>query len=78
MTPAYAHTLPDVLTSAPAPGASVPIQQVGVSNFRLPLKLRTTTGKKTFLETSVTGTVSLAAHLRGIHMGRIVRLFYEH
>ena len=78
VTPVYARTLPDVLTSAPTPGASVPIQQVGISNFRLPLKFRTAAGKRILLETSVTGTVSLAAHLRGIHMGRILRLFYEH
>lgn len=78
VTPVYANSLPDVLTSAPTPGAQVSIQQVGISNFRLPLRFRTATNKRIVLEASVMGSVSLAAHLRGIHMGRIIRLFYEH
>jgi GTP cyclohydrolase IB len=59
-------------------GAHVPIQQVGVSNFRLPLKFRTKKGGVLTLETSVTGTVSLEAELKGINMSRIVRSFYDH
>jgi len=59
-------------------GANVPIQQVGVSNFRLPLKFAGTNGKAFTLEASVTGTVSLEANLKGINMSRIVRSFYEH
>jgi GTP cyclohydrolase I len=59
-------------------GAHVPIQQVGVSNFKLPLKFRTKQGKVLTLEASVTGTVSLEADLKGINMSRIVRSFYEH
>ena len=59
-------------------GAHVPIQQVGVSNFRLPLKFRRKKGATVTLETSVTGTVSLEAELKGINMSRIVRSFYDH
>jgi GTP cyclohydrolase I len=59
-------------------GAHVPIQQVGVSNFKLPLKIRTKKGGSLTLETSVTGTVSLEAELKGINMSRIVRSFYDH
>jgi GTP cyclohydrolase I len=48
-----------------------------VSNFRLPLRYRTEAGEVLTLETSVTGTVSLEAGLKGINMSRIVRSFYE-
>ena len=56
----------------------MPIQQVGVSNFKLPLKYRTKAGEVLTLETSITGTVSLEAELKGINMSRIVRSFYDH
>ena len=58
-------------------GASVNIQQVGIHNFRLPLKYRTRAGDDITLETRVTGAVSLAAHKKGINMSRIMRSFYE-
>ncbi|MBI4624235.1 MAG: GTP cyclohydrolase I FolE2 [Verrucomicrobia bacterium] len=78
-TAAYRARLPDMLEAVdPIPGQPVGIQQVGVSNFRLPLRFRTASGETVMLETSVTATVSLAANLRGIHMGRIVRSFYAH
>jgi GTP cyclohydrolase I len=71
--------LPDMMSATGAvQGANVPIQQVGVSNFRLPLKFAVKGGDPIVLETSVTGTVSLEADLKGINMSRIVRLFYEH
>ncbi len=68
-------------------GGHVPIQQVGVSGFRLPLRFRVKGGgggregpdaRIVILETSVTGTVSVEAASRGINMSRIVRSFYEH
>lgn len=78
-TAAYRATLPDMLDAVnAAAGASVPIQQVGCANFRLPLKFRARGGSIHTLETSVTGTVSLEAGLKGINMGRIMRSFYEH
>jgi GTP cyclohydrolase I len=42
VTDAYRATLPDMMEAAhdAIQGAHVPIQQVGVSNFKLPLKLR--------------------------------------
>jgi GTP cyclohydrolase IB len=58
-------------------GADVPIQQVGCSNFRIPLRYKTAGGRILELETGVTGTVSLAAGRKAINMGRIVRLFYD-
>lgn len=78
-TAAYRAQLPDLMTAAaPIKGAKVPIQQVGVANFRLPLKYAVRGGGPAVLETAVTGTVSLEADLKGINMSRIVRSFYEH
>jgi GTP cyclohydrolase I len=79
-TAAYRATLPDMMEVAheAISGANVPIQQVGIHNFKLPLKYRTKAGKTLVLETSVTGTVSLEAELKGINMSRIMRTFYEH
>jgi GTP cyclohydrolase I len=79
VTPAYRASLPDMMEAAhdAIQGAHVPIQQVGVSNFRLPLKFRTRQGEILTLEASVTGTVSLEAELKGINMSRIVRSFYD-
>ena len=77
---AYRATLPDMMEAShdAIHGANVPIQQVGVHNFKLPLKYRTKAGRILTLETSVTGTVSLEAELKGINMSRIMRTFYEH
>jgi GTP cyclohydrolase I len=79
-TTAYRASLPDMMVAAhdAIQGGHVPIQQVGVANFRLPLKFRTKEGKILTLEASVTGTVSLEAELKGINMSRIVRSFYDH
>ena len=79
-TAAYRATLPDMMEASLTAirGARVPIQQVGIHNFKLPLKYRTKEGKTLTLETSVTGTVSLEAELKGINMSRIMRSFYEH
>ena len=80
VTPAYKETLPD-LQNGPASlikGKPVTIQQVGIHNFRLPLRFRTRDGDPMALETSVTGSVSLDAHAKGINMSRIIRTFYEH
>ncbi len=79
-TPQYRETLPDMMEAAhdAIQGAHVPIQQVGVHNFKLPLKFRTKKKEIITLEASVTGTVSLEADLKGINMSRIVRSFYEH
>ena len=57
-------------------GSNVEIQQVGIHNFRLPLKFRTRDNGSIELETKVTGTVSLEAHKKGINMSRIMRSFY--
>jgi len=79
VTEAYRETLPDMQNAADAlQGANVAIQQVGVSNFKLPLKYRTQTSDTITLETSVTGSVSLQPGIKGINMSRIVRSFYDY
>lgn len=76
----YRASMPDMMEAAhdAIQGAHVPIQQVGVSNFKLPLKFRTKKRETLTLEASITGTVSLEADLKGINMSRIVRSVYEH
>lgn len=77
VTPEYRESLPDMMGPAgQIQGADVPIQQVGVSNFRLPLKFAVKGGAPRELAASVTGTVSLGAGAKGINMSRIVRTFY--
>ena len=78
-TPTTSQQLPDTQNSGASGilGANVPILQVGISNFRLPLRYLTATNETHTLETSVTGTVSLAADRKGINMSRIMRVFYD-
>jgi GTP cyclohydrolase I len=76
----YKDTLPD-LQNGPSSlirGAKQQIQHVGISNFRLPLRVQTRSGDPLTLETSVTGTVSLEADKKGINMSRIMRSFYQY
>ena len=75
----YKASLPD-LQNGPASlieGADVPVQQVGISNFRLPLKYPRPDGELITLETSVDGYVGLEAGKKGINMSRIIRRFYD-
>jgi GTP cyclohydrolase I len=59
-------------------GSHTKIQQVGIHNFRMPLKFKKKDGSSIELETSITGTVSLEAEKKGINMSRIMRSFYEY
>lgn len=76
----YVSTLPDLQNgpSSLIKGSAVKIQQVGIHNFRLPLRYMCKDGGELTLETSVTGTVSLEGVKKGINMSRIMRTFYEH
>jgi len=79
VTSPYKESLPD-LQNGPASlieGSDVPIQQVGISNFKLPLRYPSRDGKELLLETSVDGYVSLDAGKKGINMSRIMRSFYK-
>jgi GTP cyclohydrolase IB len=77
--PSYIDTLPDLQNgpSSLIQGSPVEIQQVGIHNFRLPLRFKKKTGGTIELETSVTGTVSLESHKKGINMSRLMREFYK-
>jgi GTP cyclohydrolase I len=79
VTPEYHASLPDVQNSGASgmEGANVPILQVGISGFRLPLRYVGPDGEDLSLETKVTGTVSLDADKKGINMSRIMRTFYD-
>ena len=57
----YIKQMPDVQNDPKAiiKGENIPIQHVGISNFRLPIEYIIRDGKNKLLETSVTGTVSL-------------------
>ncbi|WP_298256905.1 GTP cyclohydrolase FolE2 [uncultured Litoreibacter sp.] len=77
---AYKASMPD-LQNGPSSlirGSKQHIQHVGISNFRLPIRLRSRDADDLTLETSVTGTVSLEAEKKGINMSRIMRSFYRH
>lgn len=77
---AYRAGLPD-LQNGPESlirGARRPIQHVGISNFRLPIRYRRKAGEPLVLESRITGSVSLAADKKGINMSRIMRSFYKH
>ncbi|HBX64737.1 MAG TPA: GTP cyclohydrolase I FolE2, partial [Balneolaceae bacterium] len=79
VTKEYKDSLPD-LQNGPASlieGANVPIQQVGISNFKLPLKFRRREGEPVTLEASIDGYVSLEKDKKGINMSRIMRTFYK-
>ncbi|MDX1640486.1 MAG: GTP cyclohydrolase FolE2 [Balneolaceae bacterium] len=79
VTDQYKESLPDMQNgpSSLIEGANVPIQQVGISNFKIPLKYPTPDGELLTLETSVDGYVGLEAGKKGINMGRIMRTFYK-
>lgn len=79
VTPEYRDSLPDMQNAGAADiaGAAVPILQVGISGFRLPLRYLSGSDEARTLDTHVTGTVSIGADRKGVNMSRIVRTFYE-
>ncbi len=78
VTPEYKKSMPDVQNAdrKQIKGANVPIMQVGMHNFKLPLKFMRGDCQVCTLEASVTATVSLAADCKGINMSRIMQVFY--
>ncbi len=76
---AYRATLPDVQNGSASQirGADRRIEHVGISNFRLPMRVVTRSGPH-LADVSVTGTVGLEAGTKGINMSRILRSFYAH
>jgi len=78
VTPAYKKSLPNMQNTSDNRGATVPIQHVGIHNFKIPMRVVTRDGGVQQVHCSVTGTVSLEAHKKGINMSRIMRTFYEY
>lgn len=77
LTESYKESLPDPQNGSSIEGADVPIQQVGISNFKLPLQYAQPNGDPVTLETIVDGYVGLEAGKKGINMSRIIRSFYK-
>ncbi|MCC5834197.1 MAG: GTP cyclohydrolase I FolE2 [Opitutales bacterium] len=75
----YRSGIPDLQNQGAAAisGANVPIIQVGISDFRIPLNFRAANGEWQRLEARVSGTVGLREDVKGINMSRIMRVFYE-
>jgi|GEM_PF-510700 len=76
ITNEYLEGLPDLQNSSYS-GPGVGIEKVGISNFRLPLKIKIKNGGVQEVECSIVGTVSLEGIKKGINMSRIIRTFYE-
>jgi len=74
----YLDSMPDLQNGESIKGSKVNIEKVGISNFRLPLKVKTKDGNTQEVECSIVGTVSLEALKKGINMSRIIRTFYEY
>lgn len=74
----YRESLPDMQNGSASQieGANVPIQQVGISGFKIPLRYQVSSGEIVTLETVVEGYVGLQANKKGINMSRIMRTFY--
>lgn len=72
---AYRAGLPDMQRTGAVRGADRRIQHVGISGFRLPMRIPTRSGEQT-APVHVTGTVGLEAGRKGIDMSRIMRGFY--
>lgn len=74
----YLNSMPDIQHGGVIKGSQVGIERVGISNFRLPLKIKTQNGDFQEVEASIIGTVSLEGINKGINMSRIVRTFYDY
>jgi GTP cyclohydrolase IB len=77
-TTAYKATMPDMQNTDKNKGTAVTIQHVGIHNFKVPMEIITRAGDPLTIHCSITGTVSLDAHKKGINMSRIMRTFYEY
>lgn len=74
-TPEYLESLPDIQNSSYT--LSKRINQVGISGIKIPLRVRMRDGGTQQVTATISGTVSLEAHKRGINMSRILRTLYK-
>ena len=72
----YLSNMPD-LQNAPYT-TPMPIERVGIHNFKLPLRVRMKGGDTQEVLAHITGMVSLEADKHGINMSRILRTAYAH
>lgn len=79
VTKSYRESLPDTQNKKEifVDETDVPIFEVGMRNFKLPLKWENPNGEVFPLETTVTGCVNLRTKTKGINMSRIIRTFYQ-
>ena len=73
-TQEYLDSMPDIQNGE---FSDIPINFVGIQDFKLPLRIRTKEGNIQDVTANITGTVSLEAEKRGINMSRIIRTFYK-
>jgi len=80
VTDSYRDSLPDLQNSGDQwiQGSAIPLIQVGIHGFKLPLQLSRPGAAPIAIEATVTGTVSLDAESKGINMSRIMRSFYDY
>ena len=74
-TSEYLDSMPDLQNGE---FDDIPIDFVGIHGFHLPLQIRQKDGNTQEALVTITGTVSLTAHERGINMSRIIRTMYGH
>lgn len=74
----YLESMPDILHGYEIPQTPIGIERVGVSNFKIPLKVKDINGGFQEVEASIIGTISLEGVKKGINMSRIIRSFYEY
>lgn len=70
----YLDSMPDLQNSS---FLGLPIDFVGIHDFKLPITVYQKDGGKQEVKASISGTVSLDAANRGINMSRIIRTFYK-
>ena len=73
-TQEYLDSMPDIQNGE---FSDIPINFVGIQDFKLPLRIRTKEGNIQDVTANITGTVSLEAEKRGINISRIIRTFYK-
>lgn len=73
-TQEYLDSMPDLQNGE---FCGVNIEKVGISGFKLPLKIKTRDKKEIEVEATIVGTVSLEGEKKGINMSRILRTFYK-
>jgi len=79
VTDSYLDSLPDTqetLTESTLMGKAIP--HVGISGFRLPIHIAMKDGGGRELDAKVDGGVTIEKHVRGAHMSRLARIFYQH